>query len=224
MKRLRLFGVALVVLFGVGALSASGAFALPELLPIPTGGGGVTDASDGTTKLQFQTAEHLLECQHAEGTGWQETDTLGTFHVVFTGCETAILGKCTSSGDSAGSILTLGSFHYVLDTLGSSEESVAVLFLLAPTKYECTSFGKNELIGNLVCLILKPLFESKVHLFHCNHAAKVQEQEDKGYYNDAGTFVPTQLLSSLNGGSFVESSLLLLEQFSFKEAVAFMTD
>jgi hypothetical protein len=225
MKRFRLFGLVVVALVALAAaVTSTGASALtlPALLPIATGGVAFTDESDAANPT-LNTPAHTVTCESAQSTGFQETDTLGTFHITFLGCETAILGKCTSSGDTEGQILTLGSFHYVLDTLGSSEISVAVLFLTAPTTFSCTKLASIVTKGTLVCLILTPLVKSKTHLFHCTQSS-AGVQEDKHYYNDNGTLVETKLETSFNGGAEESSSEVALAAVFFKEAVAFEND
>jgi hypothetical protein len=226
MKHFRLLGVAVIAMFALGgSLAASEAFALPEILPV-TGNQHFTGSNDGTAKLVLESkAGTEIGCTAATSTGFQETGSLGTFHIAFTGCNTAILGKCNTVGEAAETILSFGSFHYVLDTLGgATEEQVALLLLLTPITFECTSFAKNEVKGTLVCLILKPLVASKNSLFHCNKGKSKGEQEDKGYYNDAGTLVASKLESALNGAAFEESNELALAAVLFKEAVSFMTD
>jgi hypothetical protein len=226
MKHFKLLGVALMAVFAIGAMLAStgaSALTLPALLPIAENKS-FTGANVGAPKLESK-AGSVIECKTATATGAQETDTLGTFHITFEGCETAIVGKCTSTGDAEGSILTLGSFHYVLDTLSTSETSVAVLFLPGITKFECTKFVKNEVKGELVCPLTKPLVSSKTHEFTCAKGSTAGSQAVKKYYNDGGTLVEAKLESALNGGTFEESNEQATATTTFtNKAVAFEND
>jgi hypothetical protein len=225
MKRFRLFGLVVVALVALtAAVTSTGASALtlPALLPIATGGVAFTDESDSANPT-LNTKEHVVTCESAQSTGFQETDTLGTFHITFLKCKTEILGACTSSGDASGQILTLGSFHYVLDTLATSETSVAVLFLTAPTTFSCTNLANIVTKGTLVCLILTPLVESKTHLFHCTQSS-AGVQAGNHYYNDNGTLVETHLEATFNGGAEESASEVALAAVFFAKAVAFEND
>jgi hypothetical protein len=225
MRNFRLLFIAAAALVALAAaITSTGASALtlPQLLPIATGGVAFTDETDSANPT-LSTAAHVVSCKSAQSTGFQETDTLGTFHITWLGCETEILGKCTSEGDEAGQVLTLGSFHYVLDTLSSSESSVAILFLPGITTFSCTKLANIKIRGTLVCLILTPLVESKTHLVHCNQTS-AGVQEDKHYYNDNGTLVEAKVETSFNGGALEAAALVMLEAVFFPKAVAFEND
>jgi hypothetical protein len=228
MKRFGILGALFVVVFALAAVMvAPAAFALPELLPIGTHGTPFTDASDGTEVVKLETIEKkVVECKSAQSVGGQETDTLGTFTINFLECKEPALGvKCTTKGDSEGVILTKGSFHYVIDTLGATlgANGVAILFLPSTTEFECTSLAKLVVTGRLVCLLLEPLVSRSTHLFHCIQTTGVQNETS--YYNATGTLITGVFLStSLNGATAVQSGELALAQINFPEAVAIMNE
>jgi hypothetical protein len=228
MKHLRLLGLALVAMLAVGAtvmaVAASAELALPQLLGEVGNPKAFEGKSVGEPKLEDANG-NIVNCKAATGSGTQETDTLGIFHITFTGCKTELTGACTSSGDASESILTLGSFHYVLDTLGSAEESVAILFLIKEVTFECSVFAKNKVKGELLCLIQKPLVSAKSHEFRCASKGGKGEQEDLNYWNDKGEKIEkVHLESSLNGGAFVHSQEDANATVEFKEAVKFEND
>jgi hypothetical protein len=228
MKQFSILGVLFVVVFALAAVVvAPAAFALPELLPIKTGGTPFTDLSDGTEELTLETVgKKGFRCQAATSVGGQETDTLGTFTIDFRECKEPSLGvKCTTRGDSEGVILVKGSFHYVIDTLGATlgANGVAILFLPSTTEFECTSLAKLVITGRLVCLVLEPLVSRSTHLFHCIQTAGLQNETS--YYNATGTLITGVFLStSLNGGAAEQTGLLALAQINFPEAVAIMNE
>jgi hypothetical protein len=229
MKRFSLLGVLMVVVFALAAVVvAPAAFALPELLPIKTGGTHYTAASDGTEEVTLEiNANEKVNCKAATGEGGQETDTLGTFRISFTSCKETILGTaCSTSGDASGVILTNGSFHYVIDTLGATlgANGVAILFLPEITNFECDGgLTKFKVTGRVLCLLLEPLVSRSTHLFHCVQTAG--KQNVTSYYNATGTLITGVILeTSKNGGALAQSGELALASVNFPEAVAIMNE
>jgi hypothetical protein len=228
MKHFRLLGLAMLAVFALGATLSSSAFALPELLGANAFPQTFTDKTDANNPT-LETANHKVTCEKATSTGTQETDTLGKFHISFTKCTSTLNSVCTSTGDASGEILTLGSFHYVLDEK-SGIEDVAILFLIgqgteAATTFTCEAFGIKEAVevkGTLLCLILLPLKSEPTHLFHCTGSKGVPG--DKEYLNDENKSVKALLLTKVGGGVFEESNEVALAEVTFKEAVAFMNE
>jgi len=215
-------GAVIALLAAVSLSSAFAASPLPQLLPIEENKR-FTDRNDGTTKLQWETASGtLIECRSVTSSGIQETDTLGNFHYSFEGCKFGAF-KCTSAGDREEEILALGSFHYVYDTLGGSEK-VAALLLFAPSTFECTAIERVELTGRLLCLVLRPLEETRTHLIHCIRGPGRGEQAETKWWNDNLETQTASLEISINGGARERISLLLLEEIRFQRANAFMND
>jgi hypothetical protein len=234
MKRFSLFSVLVVAVFALAAAviapAASAANPLPQLLPIKSGGshfGGEKDNSENAI-LEIKAGE-TVECKNATGEGGQNTDTLGTFRISFKECKETVLGtKCHSAGDSEseGIILTNGTFHFVVDTLGATlgANGVAILFLPEITKFECDGgLTKFEVKGRVLCLLLEPLVAMVTHLFHC--IQKEGKQNETSYWSDETLVSGVILETSKNGGAFVASGELALSSIGYLgEAVAIMNE
>jgi hypothetical protein len=226
MRRLSLIGLALIAVLALGAFAASTAFALPELLPH----GSWTGKDDGGAAkptLEISGSTNIVICESgATANGADETDTLGLFHIDFLGCVikgTAV--KCESASDTAGTILLLGTYHYVFDTLGAGESlGVAILFLPEHLHFTCLTPFVNTLILVLgpgpICLILKPLESNLTHLFHCEQEKGIQKE--RTYWNDEGKEVKASLKCSVNEGAEGECAELALAEVKYAVAQAFM--
>jgi hypothetical protein len=223
-KTLRFLSVAPIsglILIMVLASSAIGA--LPELLPVKAGGSTFTAKNTAPNPTWETLSKETVLCTAATADGVQETDTLGTYHIHFTGCGTSGF-KCNTSGDSAGVILTLGGFHYVDDFLSPnvSELGVAILFLPEEVAIECTALVKIKIKGSFLCLILEPLSSKVTHEFHCTQSSGMQSETH--WWNDSGVQQTSVLLISKNGSAFEEVGLQILGAVTFAEAVAFMNE
>ena len=207
MRQVKLLGLMLVAVFAVTVAFSATAFALPSILPELVQE--YTGKAPGTTLLQVLGGALEVECTGATGSGTTEKSTpLGSFHITFGGCKTKPLGlTCTTAGDNAGTILSLGIYHLVFDTL-TPTLGVAILFLVSPnTTFVCGSV-KEEVKGELLCLQPKFAEESKTHTFACVSKSS-GEPSERTYWNAAGTKVEltaeTELLTSVNGGTFTMS-------------------
>lgn len=220
MSRFRLLGLTLLAVLAVAAALSPAAFALPELLPIGAPSN-FTGANDGTT-FKFETAKkEAVECTKVPSEGTEANDTAGVFHMTMEGCKSTVLGvACNSLGDPAKTILGLGSFNHVFDSLSPLGE--AILFTFQKIHIECTALVLLILTGTVVCLWLEGLVSMATHLFHCNESAV--KQEDAGYYNDSGTLVSTSLTTSENGGAEETTAWLALYAMTFPMSPAFMND
>jgi len=209
--RKQLLATAITAACALTATLAATAHALPTILPetikswlgknvgtfvLETGGGSV------------------VECKSAgqEGTV-EQPKALGLFHIHFRECSakaSGIIAKtCTGLGDEPGTILSLGSWHLVWDSL--EPLGVAILYLLDNVHFVC-SF---EIIGNklyivplgamVLCLVLNPTTLTAVFEFHCKAVAAGVTEESK-YYNEGGTLVSIHRNeSAVNEGTEEES-------------------
>jgi len=231
MKKLSLIGMALAAMLALSALvfapvSSAG---LPELLPT----GRWTAESDNSREgpvLETLAGTKVL-CVKAKAEGADETDTLGQFHIDFEGCEQTLLRtRCKSAGDSEGIVLSLGTYHYVYDVLGTGEAlGVAVLLLPAEIVAECGALAKLRIKvqgsnGGMMCLVLEPLVSRKTHLFHCEQERG--DQKESRYWNDNGTLLTRiELLCEINNsGRFESCAGLALVKATYEVAVAFMNE
>lgn len=207
--------VALVVGF------PSQALALPELL-----GQAANEEYKGKTtaaNLTWETTkEEKIICKEMSMEGVQEADTLGTFHMHLTGCESSGF-KCNTTGDETGIVLWLGAWHYVSDHLGSgSELGVAILFLTEEVNVKCTALITLKLKGTFLCLVLEPLTSATTHEFHCTESNG--KESETAWWNDEGVEQHALFLISKNGGASIESGERMLASTTFSNAVAFMNE
>jgi hypothetical protein len=228
MRYLRLFGVALVALCALGSVIAASASALPTLLPatIPS----FTGKSVGKTELQRQGALAAVSCSSAKGEGTVEANGhLGLYHITFEKC-TAGGGPCTGLGDAAETILSLGSYHLVFDTLKATlaEAGVAILFLVDNVHFVCTTIigeilNTVFLGGMVLCLIVNPTALTKVFEFQCKQGSSSGHPGETKYYNEAGTLVSiSPLKSSENEGTQAEAAQIGNATTEYTEAALLM--
>jgi hypothetical protein len=219
MRRFKLLGLALMAVFiAAVAVASTASAALPKILPETGAARNWTGGSDGTVIELL--AANIVKCAEAPATGTQEANKpLGTFHIEFKNCTTekgAV--KCTGLGDAAGVILTLGTWHSVFDNLTTL--SAALLFLLEKVHFSCSALVLVLVSGELVCLWLEPTSKKATHLFHCVQTA-TGGQEDKHYFNEAGTEVLAGLTCSTNEAAKEEACFeLALGTQTFTEEVS----
>jgi hypothetical protein len=130
----------------------------------------------------------------------EQPKPLGLFHLHLEGCTTTVLGQkgeCTGLGDEKGTILSLGSYHLVYDSL--TPLGAAILFLLDNIHLSCTVLGVTALVlvplgGMVLCLILSPEVLAASYEFHCKQGATTGVAEESKYYNEGGTLVSISTL------------------------------
>ncbi len=159
MQRLKILGVALMAVFALSAVvSATASAALPVVLPETaetwkgTSGSGTLETLKGTQ----------IVCKEATSEGTIEAKKpLGLFHIDLHGCSSSGV-ECMSLGDKNETILVLGSYHIVFDSL--KPLGTAILFLLEPVHNECPLGGSLLILeGEVLCLI-KPIEVLTKHL------------------------------------------------------------
>jgi hypothetical protein len=190
MQRFRILGVALMAVFALSAVVSATASAEVVMLPEITTTEKWTGES-GKGSLEVLKGAAVIECKKdkSEGT-FEPKKPLGSFHIDFEGCKASI-ATCTGLGEPvAGTILTLGTFHLVYDTLGSvlSEAGVGVLFLVLPTHFECTITNTLLVVeGEVLCLIKPVNTEVKHWEIVCERGATAGDPKETVYWNEAGT-------------------------------------
>jgi hypothetical protein len=228
MKFVKLFGAALVAACAIVAVVAASAFALPTILP--EGAQNWTGAATSRTKLARQGGLAAVECGRAKGEGnTQAGKPLGEYHITFEECAAAG-GACTGLSDRAGTILALGEWHLVFDTLKAqlSEAGVAILFLVNEVHLECNIplLGKQlETVfsgGMVLCLVENPTALTKTFEFKCKEKGTNKPELTK-YYNNAGALVNiTALKSSENEGTQAEAVQVGNWTVTYENAVLLM--
>jgi hypothetical protein len=227
LKKVKLLGVAVVAMCALSATVMSlTASALPVVLPESASERSWTGKNIGPATLET-TAGETIPCTTASAEGTEESKKpLGAFHIHFSSCSTAGgLASCHSLGDETGIILSLGSWHFVFDTLGATlgQAGVGILFLLADVHIECAGVLILVFAGGMVlCLITKPTTSATTHEFSCKSRAAGVPLE-LTYYNETGTNVRiATLLSSRAGGTDLESVEIAGGTFSESTALEIM--
>jgi hypothetical protein len=127
MQRIKLLGLALIALVAFGAIASASAFAEgPEITPTPTAEKPLSfTAKGGEATLQGTSSANQVKCLENETAGKFTTQDKGTGTVKFIDCRSE-LGKCTSTGQSSGVILTEGEVQLV-DVLPTSTLDLGLL-------------------------------------------------------------------------------------------------
>jgi len=149
-------------------------------------------------KGELKSKETISCSSDTSSTSMEANKHLGTYAITFSGC-TALAGivKCQSLGDAAGTILTDGSWHLVLETLGGVDKHL-ILFLLKHLHIECATvlvLVLGTLLGEL-----KPL-GVKTKNFEIKIEAPNSKQEFTSYENEGGTLVAAGLRVATNEGT-----------------------
>jgi hypothetical protein len=227
LKKVKLLCVAVVALCALSATVMSlTASALPVVLPESSSERSWTGKNVGNAVLET-TAGETITCTTAGAEGTEESKKpLGAFHIDFKTCSTlAGFASCHSLGDESGIILSLGSWHFVFDTLGATlgQAGVGLLFLLADVHIECAGVLILVFAGGMVlCLITKPTTSANTHEFSCKSRATGVPLEQT-YYNETGTNVRiATLLSSKGGETALQSVEIAGGTFSESTALEIM--
>ncbi|HEV2975262.1 MAG TPA: hypothetical protein VGX69_09755 [Solirubrobacteraceae bacterium] len=181
MRRFKSLVLALATIcVAVTAISASASAAEPVTLPESLTGRTGTGESEGEPEFSTETAEAgvsvVVKCSTAPSEGTEEAKKAsGLFHIHFLGCESEISKgtkvKCTDLNHSTpGEILALGTWRLVFDKkIGGNFEKLttAVLSLMEPVHFSCSSLVLVEVRGEVLCLALKPEEKAFTHSGHC---------------------------------------------------------
>jgi hypothetical protein len=207
--------------FSRGVSFAGTEAALPELLGQAANAAYSGKNTVGEPRIENTRGESIT-CSAYTAEGVQETDLRGSFHIHFAGCSIGS-AKCNTAGDESGHVLTLGTFHYVIDHIGTvSELGVAILFLPEEQTIKCSALTTLQITGSVLCLVLEPLASSTTHEFHCTQSGG--KPSETTWWNDEGVEEHALLLMSKNGGGSIESGEQASGSFTFDEAVAFMNE
>jgi hypothetical protein len=215
MQRLKLLGLALIAVFTVSVFASAAALAAPTVLTSAKKESEAVkfSATNQVNTTTFSILEGLgvVECKEISDEGEQTGKTLlGLFHIHWKGCKVKGFSEsvCTGLGDEAGLVLALGTFHIVLDKLGTGEAlGLGILFLLEHVHFLCDKvlFGANILVlvlGEVLCL-LGPLTLGTKKTITCEGTESGDPRETV-YWNERGTEVKmgeNGLLGSENEGT-----------------------
>ncbi|HEV2974536.1 MAG TPA: hypothetical protein VGX69_06015 [Solirubrobacteraceae bacterium] len=238
MRRFKLLGLALVAVFAMAAAISASAFAVEQPVNLPESATGRTwtGEAEGTSEFSSETGEAgvlvVVKCPKAEAEGTEEAKKpLGLFHIHFLGCESEVSPKttvkCTDLNHStAGEILVLGTWHLVFDRkIGGNFEKLttAILFLVEPVHFSCSSLLLAEVKGEVLCLHLKPETAAFTHSFHCVRNGDLPTEEwcmkgDNGKEECLEPLAP-KLESNTNETKFRNSAEQALGNMTFKEEI-----
>jgi len=144
MKRIRLFGMALICVCALGALTAMSASAaeVTKILPEPTAAKPVTYTAKSGEIRMLSVAGFEVKCKKATSDGSFTTPNFGDFDVLFTECTGPLTTTCTSAGAPKGLIGAEGEVHYLLALEMKGTETIlvaALVFLFDEFHVTCES-------------------------------------------------------------------------------------
>lgn len=154
MKRFKVLFLAAMAVLALGATMAASAYAGTEALNAKGEATTATFKGESEKETKLSTLGNSLEvkCGKTNSEGSLEAGgKLGTFHLHFEKCSTSLGGTCTGLGDTAGSILALGTAHLASNT---ALTVAYMLFLTEHLHFECTvSFIKTLflVLGEVLC-------------------------------------------------------------------------
>ena len=231
MKRLfRLLGGLFVTVVVVSTMLATSAFGATQPTQEPFEKGETfTGENDGTgedAEPQFNSSTGTVVCKEAtaEGTIESNSPPLGTFHIHFAGCKDKGTGAtCTGSGENAGIILVLGTWHLPWDETSTNWElTCRDPVLNRRSALPVHSAGLNQRQGQSALLRLRTRILKEIHLFHC--LSNGNSQTDTWCTADkAGSCMELEtplLLSSTNHATFKEAAELALGSVKTTRKVA----
>jgi hypothetical protein len=140
MRRLKFIGAAIMALLSLAAITAataSAAATAPNVLPEASAEEPITfTGSSGKTK--FGNGVLSIKSEKSVSLSTQNSLKLGTFDVLYEETKDTLGSTCTglNTGETAGSILVLGTFH-IVDYKVGTELKVGVTFLIKPVHFSC---------------------------------------------------------------------------------------
>jgi hypothetical protein len=199
MRRLTLFGLAIVAVLALAAVVASSASAveLPEFTVESN-----SEGTSGTAKLNLTGA--AITCTSGSSDSTPITKRLGKNTIHFLGC-TLKGEECHSLADTAGNILIgtegspvkEGEYHLVRIKSGDA----GVWFLISPVHIECKFEALLVVVQGNVLGLITPIL-SDIRAFEVKVNVVGGKQEIAEFENDGGENVKAKLEGSINGGAF----------------------
>jgi hypothetical protein len=189
MQRLKVLILAAMAVFALGATMAASAYAGVEALNLENKAATATfkGSSEKETKLSTLGKELEVKCGKTVSEGTLEAGgKLGAFHLHFEKCSTSLGGECTGLGDTAGTILTLGTQHLATN---STLTVGYMLFLTEHLHFTCTVFGIAKLflvLGEQLCQIEPINVFTTTFTITCKKGAERGDPSVTSYENDKG--------------------------------------
>jgi hypothetical protein len=148
MSRTKLFGVCVVGVLVLFALTASVAAAEEKTKMLPESGVSFT-SKGGAGSFNQVGAIFNLKCKKGKGTGSIESANLGQYKTDLEECTDSLGGTCSGAGEASGVILNNGTYHFWLakESLGGVNTLVGALVLLPEElHFTCVDAGINNLV------------------------------------------------------------------------------
>jgi hypothetical protein len=210
MKHIGIAGFSLITAIMLSGLAASPSFALPD-------GSLTLSVSSFPLRLNFESATTKGTLETTAGgllTGEggkislsiSQLTSLGTARLTFEKIADGAK-KCSSTGDTAGTILVEGTGHLVYTSL-SPNLQLGILY--EPKTFEIECEGTDVEVKGDAIASLNGIGTETTELTSASGKLSGNKgvQEIKEYYNDGGTKVKTQLLTN-PGNGFKESDLVV---------------
>lgn len=189
MPKVKIVGLTLLTVFAMSAVLAATASAGVEALNAKGEFSAFTFKGTSEKRLArgILGQSSLWECGKTVTEGSIEAGgKLGSIHIALEKCKTGVGGTCTGLGDTAGTILTLGTFHLATN---STLTHGNILFLFAHLHFSCTVLFVTKLIlvlGELLCEISPINVLAKTFTIKCEHGAEDGDPAVTSYENDKG--------------------------------------
>src|SRR5665811_600988 len=143
--------------------------------------------SEKEVKLSVLGNSLEVKCKKTTGEGTLEAGgKLGTFHKHFEGCSTSLGGECTGLGDTAGSILVLGTAHLATNTALTVGYELS---LVEHLHFSCTVLGITKLflvLGEYLCEVTPINTLTGTLTGRCKKGAEKGDPSVTSYVNDKG--------------------------------------
>lgn len=206
MRHVKLLGAAIFAVLALGVMVAPMASAAePEAVVLAGEGFPVTfEGTSGAGKLETLGGGTKVECAKGTVTGSVESAKKGKAEFTFKECKSSGF-KCNTVKAAEGTIITTGTFVPVYDN--EAPLLPALLLTVAETKFECTSLVKVTVKGNLLLLFASLTSGTEVKEAELILKQTSGDPADKTYRLKSGEATKEALLlSSINGGTFVDSA------------------
>ena len=211
MRRLTLFGLMMVAVVAlvVGVFGVSGASAALMAGPgfnAPVGNGhdeGKETTFFGGVNLTSKSVESKEGQPKFSATEPKVLE--GTISIDF--LEVSAGGEpCWSLGDPSGTVLTGGTYKFVLLIIGGKDDLGILILVSNNLHLECKFLSLLLIVGGMVLGLIEPFAGSKKDFLILVHAKGQKEQEVKEYLNEKEEAVKEHLTVAVNEGTAEETA------------------
>jgi len=144
-------------------------------------------SSEKEAKLTVLGSSLEVKCKKETSEGTLETGgKLGAFHEKFEGCATNLGGECTGLGDTAGTVLVLGTAHLSTNTALTVGYELS---LVEHLHFTCTVLGISKLVlvlGEYLCEVTPINTLTSTFTDRCKRGAEKGDPSVTSYVNDEG--------------------------------------